>query len=43
MRTWRAGVEKFDFLDRLAQLSDRVRPYSVTSDANGDGVVLLPR
>ena len=34
-RTWRDGVEQFDFLDRLAQLSDRVRPYSLTSVAIG--------
>jgi hypothetical protein len=30
-RTWRDGKEQFDFLDRLAQLSDRVAPYSATS------------
>ena len=30
-RTWRDGVEQFDFLDRLAQLSDRIGPYSATS------------
>jgi two-component sensor histidine kinase len=29
-RTWRDGMEKFDFLDRLAQLSG-VAPYSATS------------
>jgi K+-sensing histidine kinase KdpD len=32
-RTWRDGMEQFDFLDRLAQLSDRVAPYSATSVA----------
>jgi two-component sensor histidine kinase len=32
-RTWRDGAEKFDFLDRLGQLSDSVAPYSVTSVA----------
>ena len=31
MRTSRDGMEQFDFLDRLAQLSDRVAPYSATS------------
>jgi len=30
-RTWRDDKEQFDFLDRLAQLSDRVAPYSATS------------
>ena len=33
MRTSRAGAEQFDLLDRLAQLSDRVPPYSATSVA----------
>ena len=32
-RTWRDGAEKFDFLDRLARLSDSVGPYSATSIA----------
>jgi two-component sensor histidine kinase len=35
MRTSRDGAEQFDFLDRLAQLSDRVPPYSATSVAIG--------
>jgi two-component sensor histidine kinase len=35
IRTPRDGVEQFDFLDRLAQLSDRVPPYSATSVAIG--------
>jgi two-component sensor histidine kinase len=35
MRTSRDGAEQFDFLDRLAQLSDRVPPYSTTSVAIG--------
>jgi two-component sensor histidine kinase len=32
-RTWRDGAEQFDFLDRLAQLSDRIGPYSAASVA----------
>lgn len=35
MRTSRDGVQRSDFLDRLAQLSDRVRPYSATAAAIG--------
>jgi hypothetical protein len=35
MRTSRDGAEQFDFLDRLAQLSDRVPSYSATSIAIG--------
>ena len=35
MPTSRDGAEQFDFLDRLAQLSDRVPPYSATSVAIG--------
>jgi two-component sensor histidine kinase len=33
--TSRDGAKQFDFLDRLAQLSDRVLPYSATSIAIG--------
>jgi len=32
-RTWQDGAEQFDFLDRLAQLSDRICPYSAASVA----------
>jgi two-component sensor histidine kinase len=35
MRASRDGAERFDFLDRLAQLSDRVPPYSATAVAIG--------
>ena len=35
MRTSRDGLERFDFLDRLAQLSDRVPQYSATAVAIG--------
>jgi two-component sensor histidine kinase len=40
MRTSRDGAEQFDFLDRLAQLSDRVPPYSATSVAIGSAALV---